>query len=404
MKVNKWTLGLAAAGVVSLGSVVQADEKPSNNVLTKVSSTTISGYVSTSANWAWGKTAPVSGYAFGGAGKTDGFNLDVVSLTLSKPLEESEWAAGYKAQLWFGPDANALGNSSGVFAGNNTDFNIKNAYVELRAPVGNGINFKMGVFDTIIGYESQDAGDNPNYTRSWGHSLEPTQHTGLLASYKVSDVFSFTAGVANTRNSVINGRVGTFAAGTSAQSEKTIMGGIALTAPESMGFLKGAVLNAGVVDGRNSGFGANSTVGPDRTDIYVGATIPTPLETLSVGFAWDHVNIAKNSSPAGGFLVANGANPDSDAVAIYLGFKASEKLKLNLRADYLDDGGATFFAAGTEVLSTTFTADYALWENVISRVEYRWDHDMSGRVAGAGSFAGGRVNSNQILLNVIYKF
>jgi len=388
MKVNKWTLGLAAAGVVSLGSVVQADEKPSNNVLTKVSSTTISGYVSTSANWAWGKTAPVSGYAFGGAGKTDGFNLDVVSLTLSKPLEESEWAAGYKAQLWFGPDANALGNTSIVGLGaNNSDFNIKNAYVELRAPVGNGINFKMGVFDTIIGYESQDAGDNPNYTRSWGHTVEPTQHTGLLASYKVSDVFSFNAGVANTRDSVINGRTSTVAA----QSRKTVMGGIALTAPESMGFLKGAVLNAGVVDGRDTAQAA----GPDRTDIYVGATIPTPLETLSVGLAWDHVNLAKTT----------GVNTtDSDAVAVYLGFKASEKLKLNLRADYLDDGGATYFARGTEVLSTTFTADYALWENVISRVEYRWDHDMSGRVAGAGSFAGGRVNSNQILLNVIYKF
>jgi len=382
MKMNKWTLGLAAAGVVSLGSVVQADEAPSNNVLTKVSSTTISGYVSTSAAWGWGKTAPVGGYSFGKA--TDGFNLDVVSLTISKPLEESEWAAGYKAQLWFGPDANTLGNASAGF-GNFADFNIKNAYVELRAPVGNGINFKMGVFDTIIGYEGQDAGDNPNYTRSWGHTMEPTQHTGLLASYKVSDAFSLTAGIANTRNSVINGRVA------AAQTQKTMMGGIALTAPESMGFLKGAVLSAGVVDGRASG----AVTGPDVTDIYVGATIPTPLETLSVGFAWDHRNIATRP------LVNTS---DSDAFAIYLGFKASEKLKLNTRVDYFDDGGATVFAAGTEVLSTTFTVDYALWENVISRLEYRWDHDMSGRVAGAGSFAGGRVNSNQILLNVIYKF
>jgi len=308
----------------------------------------------------------------------------VVSLTISKPLEESEWAAGYKAQLWFGPDANTLGNASAGF-GNFADFNIKNAYVELRAPVGNGINFKMGVFDTIIGYEGQDAGDNPNYTRSWGHTMEPTQHTGLLASYKVSDAFSLTAGIANTRNSVINGRVA------AAQTQKTMMGGIALTAPESMGFLKGAVLSAGVVDGRASG----AVTGPDVTDIYVGATIPTPLETLSVGFAWDHRNIATRP------LVNTS---DSDAFAIYLGFKASEKLKLNTRVDYFDDGGATVFARGTEVLSTTFTVDYALWENVISRLEYRWDHDMSGRVAGAGSFAGGRVNSNQILLNVIYKF
>ncbi|MBI5774033.1 MAG: outer membrane beta-barrel protein [Verrucomicrobia bacterium] len=384
---NKWTLGLAAAGVVSLGSVVQADEKPSNNVLTKVSSTTISGYVSTSAAWGWGKTAPVGGYSFAKA--TDGFNLDVVSLTISKPLDEGEWSAGYTAQLWFGPDANALLNNSVAF-GNFKDFNVRNAYVELRAPVGNGINFKLGVWDCPMGFESQNVGDNPNYSRSWGHTVEPTQMTGLLASYKVNDAFSLNAGVANTINSQINGRVA------SAQSQKAVVGGISLTAPDSLGFLKGAKLDAAVMDGRVAG----AVTGPDTTVIYVGATIPTPLETLSVGLAWDHVNIAK--SPAS---VGNGANPDADAVAIYLAFKASEKIKLNARVDYFDVGGAAVgLPAGTEVLSTTFTVDYALWENVISRLEYRWDHDMSGRVLGAGSFPGGRVNSSQIALNVIYKF
>src|SRR5213083_1724756 len=49
-KVNKWTLGLAAVGLVSLPSVVQAEEKP-NQLLTALSSTMISGYVDTSAHW-----------------------------------------------------------------------------------------------------------------------------------------------------------------------------------------------------------------------------------------------------------------------------------------------------------------------------------------------------------------
>ena len=50
MKVNKWTLGLAAAGLVSLPTLVQAEEKASS-VMTALSSTTISGYVDTSAQW-----------------------------------------------------------------------------------------------------------------------------------------------------------------------------------------------------------------------------------------------------------------------------------------------------------------------------------------------------------------
>ena len=31
---------------------------------------------------------------------------------------------------------------------------IRQAYMTLRTPVGNGIDWKVGVWDTIIGYES----------------------------------------------------------------------------------------------------------------------------------------------------------------------------------------------------------------------------------------------------------
>ncbi len=50
MKFNKWTVGLAAVGAVSLASVVRAEEKASS-VMTAVQSTTLSGYVDTSMEW-----------------------------------------------------------------------------------------------------------------------------------------------------------------------------------------------------------------------------------------------------------------------------------------------------------------------------------------------------------------
>jgi hypothetical protein len=63
-RVNKWTLGLAAVGLVSLPAVVQAEEKP-NQLLTALSSTTISGYVNTSAHWVPGTgNANPPAYAF----------------------------------------------------------------------------------------------------------------------------------------------------------------------------------------------------------------------------------------------------------------------------------------------------------------------------------------------------
>jgi hypothetical protein len=184
-KLQKWTIALAAVGLVSMP--VGAEEKPSP-ILTALSSTTISGYVNTSAIWNPGTgNANLPPYAFN-AGKSDGFNLDVAKLTIERPLDEAQWSAGYKVDLLFGPDANALATQSTLTSGSTpSDFGIKQAYVALRAPVGNGLDVKMGVWDTIIGYESFDAGSNPNYTRSYGYTVEPTTHTGVLMSYQVLD-------------------------------------------------------------------------------------------------------------------------------------------------------------------------------------------------------------------------
>ena len=101
-------LALAGAGLLTLPTVTQAEEKPSS-VMTALASTTLSGYVDTSMSWRPGtssRNAAIPGRAFDGpAAKQDGFNLDVVSLTLSKPVSEGDWGAGYVAQIWAGPDA-----------------------------------------------------------------------------------------------------------------------------------------------------------------------------------------------------------------------------------------------------------------------------------------------------------
>ena len=111
MKVNQWTLGLAAVGLVTLPSLLRAEEKL-NPILTAVTPTTISGYVNTSMEWNPG-TGNAHVPAFGlNKGKQDGFNLDVVNLTLSKPLDEGQWSAGYTAEVLFGPDANAFATQS----------------------------------------------------------------------------------------------------------------------------------------------------------------------------------------------------------------------------------------------------------------------------------------------------
>src|SRR3982750_994436 len=93
MKFERWTMALAALGLVSLASAARAEEKPSM-MQTALASTTLSGYVDTSAQWNFGTgNAHLPQYKFNSASKADGFNLDVVQIRIEKPLDEGEWSA-----------------------------------------------------------------------------------------------------------------------------------------------------------------------------------------------------------------------------------------------------------------------------------------------------------------------
>lgn len=371
MKFNKWTVGLAAVGVVSFASAVRADEPAAttSTVLTSLSSTTLSGYVDVSGIYSVGGQAPggvTPAYtpAIGAGSAGQGINLDVVDIALDKPLDESQWAAGYHVELWMGPDANGLNSGSSPTT---QDFGIRQAYVALRTPIGNGINWKLGVFDTIIGYEGLTSYANPNFTHSYGFAIEPTTHTGILGSYQFCDAVNFQGGVADTTYSF-----GNTAKINNGMGNPTVLGLLTLTAPDSFGWAKGASLYLG---GINTG---NSAPGGGGTSWYVGLTLPTPSSAVKVGASFDYLDEHKSA--------------DLVDLAGYLTFQATEKLALNLRAEYFRDNGAVtdpvIVSGGAAVIPTlteleaeevTFTASYDLWKNVVTRAEFRVDHlDTAG--------------------------
>jgi len=403
MKFNKWTLGLAAIGAVSLTSVAQAEEKV-NALQTALTSTTISGYIDTSMQWNLGSgNANLPGYSFGGPSKADGFNLNVVQLSISKPLDESEWAAGYHADLWFGPDATTLNTASTGFS---DDMSIRQAYVELRTPVGNGIDWKIGVMDSILGYETLESGKNPNMTRSYGFTIEPTTLTGLLASYRFCDFASATFGIANTVGPTINGRANP----PKAESFKAYTGNVALTAPSNWGWLAGSTLYSGFLTGfdSNSTPSATSSSGV-RNNYYIGATVSTPVAGLKAGVALDYGHIQHGNTVAGVDVSPSGSQVNNQyAGSLYVSYQATEKMSLHGRAEAYRQQGPTVggVSPNNEVYALTGTIQYDLWQNVLSRLEMRWDHSEDGlygsNVAGTGT--GNQKNAVMIAANVIYKF
>ena len=391
MKFNKWTVALAATGVVSLASAVQADE--SHPVNTALSSTTLSGYVDTSAIWNLGSGHTVANrFANTGSDRQDGFNVNTIKLQLEKPIDEGTWSAGYKVETMFGPDANVMPGAltSGVA--------IKQGYAALRAPIGNGIDFKIGQFDPIVGYEVTDSYANPNFSRSLGfNNLEPFGHTGILASYQVNDIIGVSGGVANgdsgfglnggslTASGFASGQVGGSMRGLLAESARVYMGSVVVKAPESTGWLSGSSLYVGAVNGDANG------AKNDPTLLYVGVSLATPIKELTLGASADLL-----------FNAGVGGQSYANAYAFYTGYQITEKLKANNRFEYATSGYGAFLPGRAEdkMIGETFTLDYALWANVLTRGEFRWDRSVDG---GANPFDGQK-NDLSLTASVVYKF
>ncbi len=434
MKINKWTLGLAAVGLVTIPATMQAEEKMSA-VQTLLSSTTISGYVDTSFQWDIGRQIGRGAgneiglppaYAFNTPAKQNGFNLNVVNLVIEKPLDaQDNWAAGYKIDMIYGPNAVGWNTSvTGFDNNNNSDFALKQAYVALRAPVGNGLDLKIGTFDTIIGYETFHAGNNPNFTRSWAYTFEPTEHTGLLATYQVCKEFGIAGGIANTYNAGINNRAWMDAYGnnfhygnasgpdtTTGKSEMTMayMAAVTVTAPDSFGAFAGSTLYGGIVSGFNNNFfgghltstgGAGAIAMGQEMNLYAGMTLNTPVKGLKVGACYDYASIgnggaADNSGPGFWFNSMGG----------YISYQATEKLSLHGRGEYTWSNLNTTPGFARSMLGLTATVQYDLWANVLSRLEFRWDRDLHNREAdGTHPFAFDQQNAFMIAANIIYKF
>jgi hypothetical protein len=399
MKINKWTLGLAALGLVSLAPAALAQTAAQQNtpLLTSLSATTISGYVDTSAVWNPGTgTANTAPYSFN-AGKQNGFNLDAVDIKLSKPIEEGKWSAGYVAELSYGPDGTAIDGGAAP---------IRQAYVDLGIPVGNGLELKIGRWDNILGYETSDAMNNPNFTRSYGYTFEPTEHTGLLASYKFADWFGLQVGAADELTTIgpINARP---------ESRRAVVSLITLTAPDSWGFLKGSALYGGL----DYGPGASGTTIPgtpgvvagNTTEWYAGVTLNTPITGLTFGASYDSISDVDVAGIDAGFF---------EAFAGYASYKINDKASINGRAEWANGGALSVaeeiqngipFGTGTlnKVFALTGTFEYDLWANVMSRLEVRWDHSAGGNGAAFGGEVVGVPTKNQEILvaaNIIYKF
>jgi hypothetical protein len=132
--------------------------------------------------------------------------LYAVKLALEKALtSENKAQAGFRTDVMIGEDANYLinrGNNTvtGTTSNDNQNSNalfLEQAYVSIRAPVGNGWDFKVGKFVSILGYEVIERPANMNVTYGLLWQQMPLFYTGVLSSYKFDDYVDAKLGVVN---------------------------------------------------------------------------------------------------------------------------------------------------------------------------------------------------------------
>jgi len=365
MKMNKWTVGLAAAGMISLASVAQAQDGGTLST-PKLGTSTLTGYVSTSYHWAIGKDP--SQTSTQQDAREDRFSVDVVSLTLASAKTEGDWGAGYNVQMWLGKDADNLNLGGGGGEGNE----LKNAYLSLNLPIGDGVNLDFGRFDTILGYETIDVNTNAHYTHSGGYAIEPTLHEGLKAQYQVSDNVGVQLLMANTIDATADSASGN-------TQRKTYGFALNMSAPDSFGTLGGSTLDIAWINGDENGQTASGSV----SNYYMGLTVPTGIDKLSAGLAWD-------------VREAEGGKGQSDSsVALYFQYAVSDQTTLNVRGERINDGPSA--NEGTDSWDLTTTVTYQLWDGVMSRLEYRLTtlDDVTGTQ---------QENSHSVWANMIYEF
>ena len=324
MKMNKWTMALAAAGVVSLSSVAQAQEAAAG-ADALAASTTLSGYVSTSYTMADGSGDAISKQ---NDNQRDQFSLDVVSLTLSSAQGAGEYATGYTVGLWVGPhDQNEGGDAD-------SELELTQANIDLRLPVGNGLDLKVGYMGTVVGYETYEYNANAFFQRGIAFAEEPTHHTGVLASYQVNDDLAVSVGVVNdaSDNNVENN---------GGDNNAATVATVSYTLGDGTGALAGTEIYGATIQDLNS---------VDYWYLQVG--LPVPVEGLTLDVAADWVD-AENGN-------------DDEIYQIYASYSLSDKATLNARYEFgtADSGGLT------DLESVAVGVSYSLWDNVISRVEW----------------------------------
>jgi hypothetical protein len=396
-----------------------------NYVETAQKGITLSGYVDTSYTYQFAGageygstgqnpgTGPANTHAplrqFDTSNNT--FNINAVKIALEKALpDKNEWAAGFRIDTILGDSGlNFSGTKSNGNTNNDSGLALEQALVKFRIPIGNGLDIYAGKFVTFLGYEVIESPANLNFSRGLLFTnLIPLTHTGVYADYKFNNILEAKLGIVDGWNNSTSPSVGngtTPGSGTAGNNDsstfgKAITGQLVINAP-----------------GGNANIDQSFIYSPDGEPGVVGSAGNAFVGVYDIWGNWNPTFVKDNA-----LLLGFNGDLGSDqgtgfyGIAFYAQYKFTKVFSLAGRAEYIHDdsapsGAAKFGAFAGAVgpnangsvgsqddYAYTLTASFNMWDNLLTRIEYRIDDDC-GNSTGVGHQL-----DSEISLNAVYSF
>jgi len=252
-------------------------------------------------------------------------------------------------------------NGSGIvgdteFEADEIDF--QEAYLLYNVPIGNGLTLKGGKFVTLLGAEVVEPWLNPTWSRGFNYQFSgPFTHTGGLATYKVSDMVSVTAGGVVGWDNVEDNN-----------SSPSVIGQIAVSPND-----RAAVYVNGIYGPEQTCFpnpGATQS-GCNRNKRGVVDVVGSFKLTEDLGFI---VNFDFGSEDE-----ASAVNPGRHSTWIgaagYVTYQITDRFSVATRGEWFSDAQGSRTGVQQDLWNVTFDFKAMLSEYIYTRIEYR--HDQS---------------------------
>ena len=244
---------------------------------------------------------------------------------------------------------------------------LQEAFITYRAPIGRGLRFQLGLAASPIGLEVFAVKDNWNWSRSNLFFGLPYYHTGLRATYELTDELSATVGVFNGWNSVVDNN-----------AQKSLQGSLTYKFKDQLSLQ--ALYFGGVERPPGAPEGAPWRHHFDAFARYDASDWLSLAAEADYGWESNRVGVA-----------------DWAAGALYARLNPIDRLYIAIRGDRFHENVAVangassaplFFGGVQWVSSGTITLDVRPHDQASVRLEYRHD-DASGPLYFKGAVEGG---------------